>query len=203
MDQGMLPREYRVRAGSAAGAYAWMGLVWVGGCYQSSTHDSLPLWWRVALPVLTGLFIAFMAYARPRRFTVLDEEGIAVRSLLRVRRLRWAELHDIRAEAWPGRARAVPGAGQLSAYAYLSGGKRVSLPCVDDREVEGVRTEVARIRGVWTGLRGPGWQQDPGAEARIARAAARREWWARSAGANLVIGAATVGGILFLVVLLG
>lgn len=202
MDQGTLPREYRTRAGSGGGAYLWMGLVWVWGCYQSATADRLPLWWRVALPVLTALFIAFVAYARPRRFTVLDERGITVRSLLRVRRLRWAELYDVRAEAWPGRARTVSGAEWVSAYAYLPRGKRVALPCVDDREVEGVRTEVALIRSVWTGLRGPGWQPDPGAEARIARAAARQAWWVRSAGVNVVIGTATLVGIALLVVLL-
>lgn len=173
------------------------------GCYQSATADRLPLWWRVGLPVLTAAGIAFLAYARPRRFTVLDEQGIAVRSLLRVRRLRWAELYDIRAEAWPGRAPAVPGVPRVFAYAYLPGGKRVSLPCVDDREVEGVRTEVALIRAAWAGLRGPGWQRDPGAEARIARAAVRREWWVRSGGASLLIGAGTVAGIVFLVVVLG
>ncbi|MFE9565617.1 PH domain-containing protein [Streptomyces sp. NPDC006487] len=202
MDQGTLPREYRTRAGSAGGAYLWMGLVWVWGCYQSATADRLPFWWRVALPVLAALLLAFAAYARARRFTVLDEQGIAVRSLLRVRRVRWAELHDIRAEGRPGRAGRGPGAEWVSAYAYLPGGKRVSLPCVDDREVEGVRTEVALIRAAWAGLRGPGWRQDPGAEARIARAAAQREWWARSAGAKAVIGTATLAGIALLVVVL-
>lgn len=199
----MLPREYRVRPGSAAGLYGWMGLVWLWGCYQSATADRLPFWWRVALPVLTAVFCLFVAYSRPRRFTVLDEHGIAVRNVLRVRRLRWAELHDIRAEAWPGRARAVPGVPGVSAYVYLPGGKRVPLPCVDDREVEGVRTEVALIRAAWAGLRGPGWQQDPGAEESIVRAAVRREWWGRSGGASLLIGAVTVAGVVLLVVVLG
>lgn len=202
MEQGTLPREYRTRAGSGAGAYLWMGLVWVWGCYQSATADRLPLWWRVGMPVLTALFIGFLAYARPRRFTVLDEQGIAVRRLLRVRRLRWAELYDIRAEAWPEQARAVPGASRVFACAYLTGGKRVPLPCVDDREVAGVRGEVALIRSVWTGLRGPGWQPDPGTEACIAQAAARREWWAGTAGANAVIGAVVVGAIGILAVFL-
>ncbi|MFF1415180.1 hypothetical protein ACFVX6_36340 [Streptomyces sp. NPDC058289] len=93
-------------------------------------------------------------------------------------------------------------AERVSAYAYLPGGKRVPLPCVEDREVAGVRTEAAFIRSVWTELRGPGWQPGPDAEARIARAAARREWWARSAWANVVIGTATLAGVALLVVLL-
>ncbi|WP_407838606.1 PH domain-containing protein [Streptomyces sp. DSM 116496] len=162
MDQRTLPREYRTRAGSGAGAFVGMGLVWVWGCYQSATADRLPPWWRLGLPVLTALFIAFVAYTRPRRFTALDERGIAVRNLLRVRRVEWAELHDIRAEAWPEKARAIPGTPRVRAYAYLRDGKRIVLPCVDDREVEAVRTEVALIRSVWTALRGPGWHPDPG-----------------------------------------
>ncbi|MCM1973316.1 PH domain-containing protein [Streptomyces sp. G1] len=203
MNQVTLPREYRPRAGSGARAFLVMGLVWAWGCYQSATADRLPPWWRVGLPVLTALFIAFVACTRPRRFTALDERGIAVRNLLRVRRLGWAELHDIRAQVWPEEARAIPGMPRVCAYAYLRDGKRIVLPCVDDREVEAVRTEVALIRSVWTVLRGPGWQPDPGAEPRIARAAVRREWWGRSAGAKVVIGTATLAGIALLVVLLG
>ncbi|WP_327306118.1 PH domain-containing protein [Streptomyces sp. NBC_01298] len=142
----------------------------------------------MALPVLTGLFIVFVAYARPRRFTVLDERGIAVRNFLRVRRLRWAELYDIRAEVLDGQAARLGGL-TVQAYAYRADGKRLVLPCLDDREQPAVRREATRIRMVWTELRGPQWRLDPQAESRIARDAARRErrWagarWERSLGA--------------------
>lgn len=206
MAQGTLPREYRTRAGSGAGAFLLMALIWGVGVLRMATADLLPIWCRVGLPVLMAGFIAFVAYARPRRFTVFDEKGIAVRGPLRVRRMAWGELHDIRAEVWPERTRtrmaAMAGAPRVSAYAYLADGKRVPLLCLDDREVEGVRTEVALIRSVWTGLRGPQWLPGPDAEARIARDAARRAWWT-SGRATPVVALATVAVIVLGVVLLG
>ncbi|WP_405490222.1 hypothetical protein [Streptomyces sp. NBC_00096] len=192
MEQGTLPREYRTRSGSAAGLYALLGFVWLFGAARMATARFLPVWYRVAFVVLLGAFIAFVVYARPRRFTVLDEKGISVRGLLGVRRLGWDELHDVRAEAWPEQMRTVAGAPRVFGCAYRADGKRVVLPCVDDREVAGVHAEVARIRSVWTRLRGPRWEPDPAAEARIARDAARRDRWVRAGSGWAVPVVATV-----------
>ncbi|MGW6685657.1 PH domain-containing protein [Streptomyces sp. NPDC054961] len=206
MEQGALPRAYRSRPGSGAGTYGYLALLWIWGAYQMSTARHLPVWLRVALPVLMAGFIAFLAYARPRRFTVVDREGISVRSALRVRRMRWAELHDIRVES-PGERSGARGGPRVLACVYLADGKRVGLPCVDDLETSAIRTEGALIRSVWTELRGPQWRPEPDAEARIARAAARRGWWTGSGsgrwGVPVVCAASAVALIALIVVLTG
>ncbi|MET9464456.1 PH domain-containing protein [Streptomyces sp. NPDC006544] len=183
MTQVALPREYRSRPGSGTRAYGFLALVWFWGVYEMSAARHLPVWFRVALPVMTAAFIAFLAYSRPRRFTVIDREGISVRNVLLVRRLRWAELHDIRVESPAGRS-AAKGGPRAFACAYLADGKRVGLPCVDEIETPAIRTEAALVRSLWTELRGPQWRPEPDAEARIARAAARREWWTGSGSAR-------------------
>ncbi|MFD9355583.1 PH domain-containing protein [Streptomyces sp. NPDC060031] len=165
---------------------------------RMATAERLPVWFRVTAFVLPTAFVAFAAYARPRRFTALDREGISVRGPLRVRRLPWAELRDVRAESVRERLQTA-GAPRVQAYVYLADGKRVLLPCVDDVELVAARTEVAFIRSVWAELRGPGWQPDPDAQVRIARAVARRErrlralsGWPGRLAAAAVVGASIV-----------
>lgn len=175
-----LPREYRVRPRSAVTTFGMLGLAGLGLLGQMAGARHMPVWLRGVLLVAFAAFVVILVYSVPRRFTRVDEKGITLRNVLRVRRFGWAELHDIRAEAVDEQVVRQFGMRAL-VYAYRSDGKRIQLPCLDDRELpHSVHFETSRIRALWAECRGPEWQRDPETEGRIARAAARRDRWLRA-----------------------
>ncbi|MFG2293985.1 hypothetical protein [Streptomyces sp. NPDC048603] len=150
-----LPREYRITSGRllraqgilGGGAVAVLLVVWNG--------DAFTPWVNLLVTVLVLAFFGRLTYGARRAGTTVDVRGVRIRTLFRERRLAWAEIGDIRAEANPSSAPA-PHAPRVLTYAYRADGRRrVELAFVDDVHVD-VAREVAVLREAWTELRGDG-----------------------------------------------
>ncbi|MCX5406420.1 PH domain-containing protein [Streptomyces sp. NBC_00335] len=169
-DDGLL-REYRTKPGNWVVFVAFFGLL---GFFALATSElPWPRWVKLLVGALMAIFVGWVLYARSRRFTTVDHRGIAVRDAAGVRRLAWDDIHDIRAVDIPH----VDGgtAPRTIVYAYRTDGRRLGLPCVDDVEQTAVGWEVVSLRSILAERRSADWVEDPRAEPRIARQAARWE----------------------------
>ncbi|WP_165953659.1 PH domain-containing protein [Streptomyces sp. 8K308] len=168
-----LPREYhmisRQRTIASVAAGAWLLLItgglWAGG-------DDVSAAARLIGTVLAPVLFAWLTVALRRSGTYVDLDGVRVRGVLLTRRLRWAELHDIRVES---NTEASPLFGQPAtlAYAYRRDGRRIQLLYFDENQPVFQR-EVELVRNVWQELRGPDWAPSPEARAADARRRDRR-----------------------------
>ncbi|KES04744.1 hypothetical protein BU52_23215 [Streptomyces toyocaensis] len=167
-----MPREYRISSGRA---------VLVAGAVVVATAAALlPLWtdedmsgpvrWTASLVVL-ALF-AWLAAGAVRASTTADLRGIRVRGLVRVRRMSWREIQDIRVEADHGAA-VQQGAPRLFTYAYGANGRRMQLKHLDDNTVD-LEGELALLLTAWVELRGADWTESARVTRRIERGEARR-----------------------------
>ncbi|MEU9776538.1 PH domain-containing protein [Streptomyces sp. NPDC047968] len=161
-----LPREYRAGAGRTAPVVVAAVLAAVGAGLPVWAAPDVAGWvqWLVAL-VLGGL-CAWFAAGAARAATVADADGLRVRGFLRVSRLPWSEVQDIRTEANPaaGTQRRAP---LRVSHAYGPRGRRVALRYVDDARVD-LDREIAFLRRVWQERRGDTWTPEAGVARRIA-----------------------------------
>ncbi|MEU9108224.1 hypothetical protein AB0D54_28625 [Streptomyces xanthophaeus] len=162
-----LPREYRIKSGRTTVVLVVMGVGFFGALAPVWSDGAIAGW--VRLLVTGGLLalFAWLLFAARRCATSVDLKGIRVRTLVRTRRLAWAEVQDIRAVPNPSAAMAA-GAPKVIAYAYDDRGRRLQLMYVDDIHVD-VDREVAVIRAAWAELRGAGWEPSAQAGRRIER----------------------------------
>ncbi len=169
---GALPREYRVGAGRTVPVVVAVVLATIGVLFPVWTDEEIAGWvkWLVTLGLVA--FFAWLVIGSARAATVADAAGLRVRGLVRVRRLSWPEIQDIRVEVNHGAAmnRNAPG---LVSYAYGPRGRQVQLMYVDDAHVD-LDREIGFLRRVWEERRGDAWAPDAGAADRIGRGEARR-----------------------------
>ncbi|RKN06443.1 PH domain-containing protein [Streptomyces radicis] len=93
--------------------------------------------------------------------TTVDERGVAVRRLFRVRRTAWRDVLAIEAEGEP--------ATHVTMYAHP--GRAIVLPKVDGGRGPSPRDEIHALRATWERHRGADWTPRPGlVEAANARA---------------------------------
>ncbi|UCM86628.1 PH domain-containing protein [Streptomyces marincola] len=163
MSAESLPREYHLvtRPRTIALGATGVGLFLVAVTLWA-TGDTPPAL-QVVVPVLSAALFAWQVVALRRSGTYVDLDGIRVRGLLVTRRLRWAELNEIRAEP---NAEASPlfGAPADLAYAYARDGRRIQLLYFDGNQPV-FRQEVELVRHAWEELRGPQWTPSPEADA--------------------------------------
>lgn len=171
MPEDTLLRHYRTKPGNW-GLFV-VFLVTLGLFLLATFNLPWPGWAKLLAGALMSIFVGWVLYARSRRFTTVDHEGISVRGAFGVRRLAWDDIHDIRPVAIPQ----VEGATgpRTIVYAYRTDGRRWGLPCVDDVEQTAVGWEVVSLRSILAERRRADWVEDSRAEPRIARQAARWE----------------------------
>lgn len=136
------------------------------------TGELIPGWVKLLVTALVLALFGWLLLAAQRCATFADEGGLTVRGFARTRRLRWAEVQDIRVEPNPS-AGMQKGAPALLCYAYGAGARRVQLMYVDDVHVS-VDREAAALRALWAEHRGPTWAASPDDARTIARGEARR-----------------------------
>lgn len=190
-----LPREYRTGSGRMVGVVIGTVIALPSGLYPLWTDDSIPTTAKALVTLLLLAFFTWLIAAAARAATVVDRGGIRVRGFLRVRRLAWADVQDIRVEVNPGAAFQDAAAERVS-YAYGFTGRRVQLMYVDDAHVS-LDDEIAFLRRTWQELRGTGRAPAVGFEARIKRGEARR--FALLAGLGCAMGAAFPLALLMVV----
>ncbi|MFJ1644849.1 PH domain-containing protein [Streptomyces sp. NPDC088258] len=137
-------REYRVRPGRVFGLVVVIAFV--------TMAPLLPLWsaigsteatkWLVTV-VLLALFLILSVRAG-RSVTVIDADGIHIRTLSRTRHLAWSDIQDFRS-APSNRAPGQSDAPNTVTYAHTHDGRRVLLPYADDRHVD-VDQEIRLLR---------------------------------------------------------
>ncbi|MEV7777094.1 PH domain-containing protein [Kitasatospora sp. NPDC088351] len=153
-EQLRLPHEYRV-ATMRIGGFAFTILLASGGAlvplwadqeFASSTKTA------GTLIILGLLFLLIISAARAA--TLVTEEGVRVRGIVRRRRLAWADIKEFRKVPNPNSGLG-KGAPDFFTYAYPHRGKGILLPFVDDKHVN-VDHEVARLLGLLEERRGEG-----------------------------------------------
>ncbi|MFI6639511.1 PH domain-containing protein [Streptomyces sp. NPDC050504] len=172
MSQQLPLRTYKLRDGRRN---ALVGAVVVGApvsLFPVLTGEFIPGWVKLLVTVLVLVFFGWLVVAAQRCATLVDRGGLTVKGFGRTRRLRWAEVQDIRVEPNPS-AGMQKGAPTLLCYAYGDGGRRVQLMYVDDAHVS-VDREAEHLRTLWAEHRGPTWAASPDDARTIARGAARR-----------------------------
>ncbi|WP_017593855.1 PH domain-containing protein [Nocardiopsis potens] len=150
-----LPREYRMmprqRRIATAALALWFCLPVLGP--WAAPEDAAPAWVPpLASCVGLGVF-GWLVWALRRSGTSVGLDGIRVRGVLRVRRLRWEEISDIRTER---NVDATPPLGPpgLLTFAHRRGGGRVRLLYFDEYQLL-FRRELELVRGAWAELRAP------------------------------------------------
>jgi hypothetical protein len=145
----------------------------------------------VAISVILPVFIIYLVLREVRGRTLLGPAGITAKGALRVRRIAWADIHDIRPEPskdsplWVVRV-------------YDRTGRRFVLPHVNNEQVDDP-AEVEAIIDAWRVRRGPDWAPLPGTEAAIRLQAARRKAWMRAGIVGVVVMVATLVASIALV----
>ncbi len=172
MSGGALPREYRVGAGRTVPVVVAVVLATIGVLFPVWTDEEIAGWVKWLLTLGLVGFFAWLVTGAARAATVADADGLRVRGLVRVRRLTWPEIQDIRMEVNHGAAmnRNAP---QRVSYAYGPRGRQVQLMYVDDTRVD-LEREIGFLRRVWEERRGDAWAPDTGLADRIDRREAGR-----------------------------
>ncbi|WP_424217549.1 hypothetical protein ACN20G_35885 (plasmid) [Streptomyces sp. BI20] len=166
-----LPRHYRTRRGNRA-FYGFLSLLLAVALIRLWINpDTFPPAVSAAITAVLVLGVGWLLFARARRVTSADAEGITIRGYGPRHRLRWDEIHDIRPVDIPAAGRGI-GPSRV-AYVYRVDGRRVQMACVDDAEQRDLEWELAALRDQLFRRRNPHWTPDSGAEPRIARQNAR------------------------------
>ncbi|WP_329311313.1 hypothetical protein [Streptomyces sp. NBC_01262] len=164
-----LPREYRMRR-SRMHAFLWViGLSTFSLLGGMLTADDLPASFSYPFSIAWVALMGWLFYATLRSSTTVDIKTIHVRGIVRRRRLVWADVQDIRAEA----TYAEGDSASVVVYVYGRDGRRALLPFVDDLHVD-VGRELAMLTADWQELRGADWSPDAEAAVLIRRRRARR-----------------------------
>lgn len=128
----------------------------VGLVTGMAADDNVPLW----VVVLTGVFFAGffgagIALVR-RAGTVIDGQGISIRSGFRTRFHAWSDIQDVQEQPNPlaGMAHQASRIGVV----YDTRGSRIELPWVNDLSRAHLDSDIALVRQVWTMRRGDEWR---------------------------------------------
>jgi hypothetical protein len=182
MSEGVFAHEYRLRR--------WPPLrrliiipFWLFIAFLHATSPMPLSATDVAISVILPVFIIYLALREVRGRTLLGPDGITAKGALRVRRIAWADIHDIRPE--PSKDRPL-----WVVRVYDRSGRRFVLPHVNNEQVDDP-AEVEAIIDAWKARRGPDWAPLPGTEAAIALQAARRKAWMRAGIVGVVVMVAT------------
>ncbi|MFI8093636.1 PH domain-containing protein [Streptomyces sp. NPDC086080] len=172
MSDRTLPREYRTTGGQAALVAGVVVIAAAAALFPLWTEEDMPasVRWIGSIAVL-ALF-AWLVAGAARSSTTADLRGIRVRGVMRVRRMSWREIQDIRVEANPG-ASMQQGAPRVFTYAYGANGKRTQLIHLDGNTVD-LEGELAFLHAAWVELRGADWTESARVTRRIDRGEARR-----------------------------
>jgi hypothetical protein len=148
-----LPREYRMMPRQRAIASTAVALlVFPLALGMLAAGDAMPGLVRLLGVGLGVALYGWLSFAIRRSGTFVDVEGIRVRGVLRRRRLRWEEIHEIRTERYFDATPPV-GPPRTLTYAIRRNGRRVQLLHLDAYQ-PAYRREVELVRGAWTQLRG-------------------------------------------------
>jgi hypothetical protein len=157
-------REYRVSDSTFGWILLFSALGALAVLVEVGTDDAWSGAARFWL-IVAGLaaIVLLPVYARVSA-TVTGADGVAIRGLLRTRRFGWPDIQDIRIEVNPA-ALAGYNAPRHIAVLYTTGGRRVPLPHVNERNLDrfqpSLTAEVEAIRATWLDRRGPQWAPVP------------------------------------------
>jgi hypothetical protein len=152
-----LPREYRIKAGRTVVLLCVMTVGILGALAPAWSDADLPGPVKLLVSAGVVVFLGWLLLAASRCVTTVDVHGIRIRTLVRTRRLAWADIQEIRAVPNPGAAMPMGHGPKVIVYAYRADGRRVRLMYVDDIHVA-VHQEVAVLRAAWADLRGADWR---------------------------------------------
>ncbi|MBE1486697.1 hypothetical protein [Plantactinospora soyae] len=178
---GRVIRKYRLRPAQLVFITLFLGLPGISLARWIVPEDDLPLTFKAGMLVLIStVYLAIIWFWRAA--TIVHQDHIAVRQLLRTRRTVWPDVLSIEVENNPASSRTMllDRAGRLFA---LPGG------------VGAQADEVRAIKDIWERSRGGGWT--PPAEATVL--AAQYRSWARQSAIVWAI-FLTVGSFLALLV---
>lgn len=170
MGYDSLPREYRMRR-SRRLLFLWLifaSTLSVPGGMLADDDVSVSV--AVPFTIAWVTFMGWLFYAALRCSTAADIKAIHVRGMVRRRRLAWADVQDIKAEAKYSEG----DSASVVVYVYGRDGGRMLLPFVDDLHVD-VGRELAVLTAAWQELRGADWSPDQEAAVLIGRRLARRQ----------------------------
>jgi hypothetical protein len=122
--------------------------------------------------------VVFLAAVLMLRFmrmaTIVDGMGLAVRDIVRTRRVPWSRIQSINIETNPSHFTESRHPKEI-AVAYLDTGRRLQLPGVDDKNLAAMNLHlpvvVESLRQRWVSGRGAGWQPIAAVQARAAEMA--------------------------------
>lgn len=178
-------REYRKRRRLPAAFLFAMGAILLSSVLRVfDASNTLPLWVRVGLVVLGVVTFGWVVLKLRRARTVVTTDGITVRGAHIERHRAWHDIYDLRVEALPSSAH-YQGPKHVT-FLYDTEGRRFVLPHVDDRQVEGLWSEVAGLKERAARHRGTAWEQRPAVEALIRRRAARTKAWVRASTGGVI-----------------
>ncbi|GLV81949.1 hypothetical protein Slala03_16380 [Streptomyces lavendulae subsp. lavendulae] len=171
MSAELLPRDYRIGSRQMSAAYVAVGIGTPGVVLSVLNLDDVAAGVKLVLIAVVLVLFGWLLWASKRCATSADLKGVRVRRFTGSRRLAWEDIQEIRAVPNPNAAMN-KNQPRVISYAYDYEGRRVQLMYVDDNHVD-VAREIGLIRAAWEELRGPDWEQDPQALARMERQAVR------------------------------
>ena len=184
MSEGVFAHEYRLRRWPALRRLIIVPL-WLFIVITRATSPMPLSGIDVAVCVILPVFIIYLVLREVRGRTLLGPDGITAKGALRVRRIAWADIHDIRPE--PSKNQSTP---LWVVRVYDRTGRRFVLPHVNNEQIDDP-AEVEAIIDAWRVRRGPDWAPLPGTEAAIKLRAARRKAWTRASIVGVVAMAGT------------
>ncbi|MFB6779905.1 hypothetical protein ACFCX0_21295 [Streptomyces sp. NPDC056352] len=113
--------------------------------------------WHIVLPVIL-LLAARWALHMHRGHTLVGPHGITVRTAVFTRRLAWSSVYSV---AVKDLARRPQGAVDRYGYVRTVNGRAITLPHVDNWQMEDVDAQVAAIRAAGTRYAGLTWRTRP------------------------------------------
>ena len=166
--------EYRI----SEARFKWVCVLFAAGMVSVVVQTATDTGLSAPLKGLTDLGAAaavtlVLVWAR-RSATITSRDCITVRRLVRVARISWADIQDIRVEANPAAIASADAPRELVAV-YDSGGHRTTLPHLSRANLAGqglsLHVEVEHLRSTWMQLRGDQWMPEQAATSKIAERA--------------------------------
>jgi hypothetical protein len=152
--------EYRI----SAPRFKWVCVLFSAGMVSVVIQTAVDTGLSTLVKGLTDIAIAAAAtlvlvWAR-RTATIMSRDCVTVRRLVRVTRIPWADIQDIRVERNPAAMGSADAPRELVAV-YDSGGRRTTLPHMSQANLESqghsLGVEVEQLRTAWMQLRGEQW----------------------------------------------
>jgi hypothetical protein len=137
-------RTYRASGGKVGGIAILLGLPTATGVLTISDEDNIPRPVKILLGVgLTGIAVLIVA-SLIRVRTIVDDDGVTVRGLIRTRRIPWLDVREFRVQRLTIGLNNVGGAGD-GVFVYDDDGRRIQLPPLNEGVfggANGLRREV-------------------------------------------------------------